>query len=125
MANCVTCGDSLHPARAEMYDYCTRPECQERNVKPLEIVAVGVNKAAAQYIVLTERAKEEMASGRYKKVPGVPRTSGSGTRPRRIRSRAPAPVPAIAFHVPSLSTAMVTVSSGSRVHLLARGLEDG
>src|SRR6266540_1615939 len=24
MANCVTCGEELHPERAEKYDYCTR-----------------------------------------------------------------------------------------------------
>ena len=93
MASCVTCGDRLHPERAEKYDYCTRPECRERNAKPLEIVAVGVNKAADQYVVLTERAKQELASGRYKKVPGVP-APRKRVRARRKQSRAPSPVAA-------------------------------
>jgi hypothetical protein len=31
----------------------------------LTIAAVGVNKAADQYLVLDERAREELAAGRY------------------------------------------------------------
>jgi DNA-directed RNA polymerase subunit N (RpoN/RPB10) len=65
MARCVTCGSELHPERAEKYDYCTRRECRERNARPLTIAAVGVNKAADQYLVLNERAKEDLAAGRY------------------------------------------------------------
>jgi hypothetical protein len=65
MAQCVTCGSELHPERAEKYDYCTRRECRERNARPLEIVAVAVNKAADQYLVLNERTKEDLAAGRY------------------------------------------------------------
>ena len=82
MANCVTCGDELHPERAGRYDYCTRPECRELNAKPTEILAVGVNKAAEQYVALTERTKHELEGGRYKKVPGVP-----STKRRRLRRR--------------------------------------
>jgi hypothetical protein len=93
MATCVTCGDNLNPLRAERYDYCTRPECRERNAKPLEILAVGVNKAADQYVVLTERAKQELESGRYKKVPGVPGTRRMA-RTRPTRAPGPAPLPA-------------------------------
>ncbi|MGH2555347.1 MAG: hypothetical protein ACRDHO_06480 [Actinomycetota bacterium] len=85
MANCVTCGDELLPERAEMYDYCTRLDCRDRNPKRLEIVAVGVNKAADQYVVLNERTKQEMASGRYKKVPEVPGSS----RRRPVRTPGP------------------------------------
>jgi DNA-directed RNA polymerase subunit N (RpoN/RPB10) len=48
MANCVTCGEELLPERAEKYDFCTRADCRDRNAKGLEIVAVGVNKAADQ-----------------------------------------------------------------------------
>jgi DNA-directed RNA polymerase subunit N (RpoN/RPB10) len=65
MARCVTCGSELHPERAEKYDYCTRRECRERNARPLTIAAVGVNKAADQYLVLNERAKEDLAAGKY------------------------------------------------------------
>ena len=67
--NCVTCGNELHPERAERYGYCTRPDCVERNARGLRIVAVGVNKAADQYVVLNDRTKQEMAGGRYRKQP--------------------------------------------------------
>jgi hypothetical protein len=87
MANCVTCGDELHPERAEKYHYCTKPECQARNANGLDIVAVGVNKAADQYVVLNERTKREMANGRYKKVPWVP----ASPRPRPTPTARPIP----------------------------------
>ena len=69
MTTCVTCGDPLLPERAERYVYCMKPECREQNARPLEIVAVGVNKAAEQYVALTDRTREEMETGRYKRVP--------------------------------------------------------
>src|SRR5215471_7077222 len=40
-------------------------ECQEKNAKGLTMVAVGVNKAAEQYMILDEHTKEELASGKY------------------------------------------------------------
>src|SRR5260370_17839278 len=40
-------------------------ECQEKNAKGLTMVAVGVNKAAEQYLILDEGTKEELASGKY------------------------------------------------------------
>ncbi|MGE5288102.1 MAG: hypothetical protein ACM3ML_13075 [Micromonosporaceae bacterium] len=40
-------------------------ECQEKNAKGLTMVAVGVNKAAEQYLILDERTREELASGKY------------------------------------------------------------
>jgi hypothetical protein len=66
VANCVTCGVELHPERAEKYRYCTSDECRSKNAKGLTILAVGVNKASDQYVVLDERAEQEMASGRYR-----------------------------------------------------------
>ena len=87
MANCITCGDELHPERAERYDYCTRPGCREANAKGLDMVAVGVNKAADQYVVLTERTRKEMAGGRYKKVPEFPTASRTHARARPGRAR--------------------------------------
>jgi hypothetical protein len=89
MATCVTCGDELHPERAKKYDYCTRQRCRDRNAKGVRLVAVGVNKAADQYVVLNERTKQEMASGRYKKEPEVP----ASPRPQPARKPAPASVP--------------------------------
>ena len=65
MDKCVTCGRELHPERAKKYNYCMSPECQEKNAKGLTMVAVGVNKAAEQYMILDEHTKEELASGKY------------------------------------------------------------
>jgi DNA-directed RNA polymerase subunit N (RpoN/RPB10) len=101
MARCVTCGSELHPERAEKYDYCTRRECREHNARPLTIAAVGVNKAADQYLVLNERAKEDLAAGNYQDrrksssvTDGAPakaiRAPSAGTRPAR---RTPGPRP--------------------------------
>lgn len=93
MSKCVTCGDPLHPERARRYDYCLRPECRERNAKGLQIVAVGVNKAADQYIPLTERNRQEMQEGLYKKVPGAPKSKRRTKRFRPTASHAPTPSP--------------------------------
>jgi len=65
MDKCVTCGRELHPERAKKYNYCMSPECQEKNAKGLTMVAVGVNKAAEQYMILDESTKDEIASGKY------------------------------------------------------------
>jgi len=65
VAQCITCGSELHPERAEKYDYCMAPECQEKNLKGLTMVAVGVNKAAEQYLLLDEETKDELARGKY------------------------------------------------------------
>src|SRR6185437_2383023 len=65
VAQCVTCGSELHPERAEKYDYCMAPECQEKNLKSLTMVAVGVNKSAEQYLLLNEETKDELARGKF------------------------------------------------------------
>jgi len=65
MDKCITCGQELHPERAKKYNYCMSAECQDKNAKSLTMVAVGVNKAAEQYLILDERTKEELASGKY------------------------------------------------------------
>jgi hypothetical protein len=65
MYNCITCGAELHPERAAKYDYCMSPECQEKNAKGLTMVAVGVNKAAEQYMILDEQTSDDLASGKY------------------------------------------------------------
>ena len=66
VAQCVTCGSELHPERAKKYDYCMAPECQEKNLKGLTMVAVGVNKSAEQYLLLDEDTKDELARGKYR-----------------------------------------------------------
>jgi DNA-directed RNA polymerase subunit N (RpoN/RPB10) len=92
MAACITCGSTLHPERAEKYDYCTKRECRERNARPLTIAAVAVNKAADQYLVLNDRAKEDLAAGKYQdrrkssSVTDGPRTSRTRTRPAGTRN---------------------------------------
>ena len=65
MAQCITCGNELHPERAKKYNYCTAPECQERNLRRLTMVAVGVNKSAEQYLILDEQTRDELASGKF------------------------------------------------------------
>ena len=88
---CVTCGDELHPERAEKYDYCTEPVCQRRNARGLSVVAVGVNKAADQFAILDERTAREAASGRYKKEPDAGGSSRRGPRNGRGARRTTVP----------------------------------
>jgi len=65
MAQCITCGSELHPDRAKKYDYCMAPECQEKNLKSLTMVAIGVNKSAEQYLLLDEQTRDELAAGKF------------------------------------------------------------
>lgn len=87
MDKCVTCGRELHPERAKKYNYCMSPECQEKNAKGLTMVAVGVNKAAEQYMILDESTRDEIASGKYHDQ----RRGSFGTT---VTSAAPSPAPA-------------------------------
>jgi hypothetical protein len=103
VAQCVTCGSELHPERAEKYDYCMAPECQEMNLKGLTMVAVGVNKSAEQYMLLDDETRDELARGKYHDqrrgsfgtsvTPAsttVPAQPGTPAQPRQAPSR-PAP----------------------------------
>jgi hypothetical protein len=94
VSQCVTCGGQLHPERAQKYNYCMARECQEKNAKDLTIVAVGVNKAAEQYMILDERTRAELASGKYHdqrrgsfgppaRPPRAVTTAGAATEPAR------------------------------------------
>ncbi len=65
LQKCVTCGAELHPDRAAKYNYCMSAECQEKNARGLTMVAVGVNKAAEQYLILDEQTRADLASGKY------------------------------------------------------------
>ncbi len=103
---CITCGDDLHPERAIKYDYCMKPECQAKNLKGLDMVAVGVNKSAEQYMLLDEATKADLARGKYhdqrrgtfgqpESAPGQPgprpaAPAQAGARPGRMLPR-PAP----------------------------------
>src|SRR5690349_11475559 len=65
MAQCITCGTELHPERAKKYNYCMAPECQEKNAKGLTMVAIGMNKAADELVILDEPTREALANGKY------------------------------------------------------------
>ena len=91
MAQCITCGTELHPERAQKYNYCMAPECQEKNAKGLTMVAVGMNKAAEELMILDEGTAEDLASGKYRdQRRGSFGTSapGPGPRTRSPRQRA-------------------------------------
>jgi hypothetical protein len=66
VAECITCGAELHPERAQKYNYCLAPECQAKNLKGLTMVAVGMNKAAEEFLILDEQTREDMASGKLR-----------------------------------------------------------
>ena len=96
MDKCVTCGRELHPERAKKYNYCMSPECQEKNAKGLTMVAVGVNKAAEQYMILDENTKDEIASGKYHdQRRGSFGTTVTSSAPSPAPSAAPRPRPAV------------------------------
>jgi hypothetical protein len=91
MAQCITCGTELHPERAKKYNYCMARECQEKNAKGLTMMAIGMNKAAEELMILDERTQADLASGRYHdQRRGSFGTSASAPAP------APAPAPASA-----------------------------
>ncbi len=94
MDKCVTCGRELHPERAKKYNYCMSPECQEKNAKGLTMVAVGVNKAAEQYMILDENTRDEIASGKYHdQRRGSFGTTVSSSAPSATPSPAPSAAP--------------------------------
>jgi DNA-directed RNA polymerase subunit N (RpoN/RPB10) len=85
LARCISCGDVLHPERAEKYDYCLKAGCREKHAAGLSMVSVGVNKAADQFQVLDERTKDELAAGKHHD----PRRATYGKRSRQA-AQAPA-----------------------------------
>ncbi|TWD81590.1 hypothetical protein FB561_2706 [Kribbella amoyensis] len=97
MKYCITCGDALHPERAEKYAYCTKTECQQKNQKDLTIVSVGVNKSADQFLILDEETTEDLAGGRYqdqrRSTYGKPERSTGEPRPEPKKTPAQRPAP--------------------------------
>jgi hypothetical protein len=106
MASCITCGTELHPERAKKYNYCMASECQEKNARGLTMVAIGMNKAAEELLILDEQTRAELADGKYRDQrrgsfgppvratasPPVRASTGSaGTRKRPPRHSAPGP----------------------------------
>src|SRR5215467_9953146 len=104
MAQCITCGTELHPERALKYDYCMAPECQEKNAEGLTMVAIGMNKAADEIMILDDRARQDLAAGKHHdqrrgtfgQAAAVPRTPAAPGRALANRSadRKPRPRPA-------------------------------
>jgi hypothetical protein len=99
---CITCGTELHPDRAKKYNYCTAPDCQEKNLTGLTMVAVGVNKSAEQYMLLDEETRTELAEGKYHDqrrgtfgktlaVPAGPADNPETPRPATSRPAGPQP----------------------------------
>lgn len=93
---CVGCGGPLHPERAARYSYCTAPACVAEHLVPVRVMAVGVNKAADQFMALTPSTAAAVASGATKD----PRRASWGTRtvrtqaaPVRVARARPAPRP--------------------------------
>ncbi|MBO0774530.1 MAG: hypothetical protein J2P35_24020 [Actinobacteria bacterium] len=96
---CITCGAKLHPDRARKYSYCTAPACQEQNATGLTMVAVGMNKAADELMILDEQTRADLASGKLRdqrrgsfgtsaaaparRTPGPAGAPGQGERPAR------------------------------------------
>jgi hypothetical protein len=96
MARCITCGTELHPERALKYNYCMAPQCQEKNAKGLTMVAVGMNKAADELLILDERTRQDLADGKYRDLrrafagpPDRLAEAGSAAPPTQARSAAP------------------------------------
>jgi len=99
MAQCITCGSELHPGRAEKYNYCMAPECQRKNLKGLDLVAIGVNKSAEQYMLLDQQTRDELASGKFAdqrrgsfgtSLPSAPPAAVGQAAPARPAPRRPA-----------------------------------
>jgi hypothetical protein len=123
MDKCVTCGRELHPERAKKYNYCMSRECQEKNLKGLTMVAVGVNKAAEQYLILDENTREELASGKYRDqrreffgprapspepAPAEASAEAQASDPAQVSAPAPAKAPAKAKPRPQAARQTVT-----------------
>ena len=97
MAQCITCGTELHPERAQKYNYCMAPACREKNAKGLTMVAIGMNKAADELVILDERTREALANGKYQDQ-------------RRGSFGPPAPSPATASPTTAAATSSTTAA---------------
>jgi hypothetical protein len=116
VAQCITCGAELHPDRAKKYDYCLAPECQEKNFKGLTMVAVGMNKAADELMILDEETRANLASGKwrdqrrgtYGSAEDVPRGRSAGSS----AGASPAATSVAATSVAATSVAAATTPAG-------------
>jgi hypothetical protein len=78
------------------------PECQQKNAKGLTMVAIGMNKAADELLILDDRTREELASGKYRDqrrqtfgppapIEGPRAPAGAQRTPRSEREDKPSP----------------------------------
>jgi hypothetical protein len=122
---CVSCGDELHPERAEKYDYCMKPECQAKNLKGLAMVAVGVNKSAEQYLLLDDDTKAELAQGKYhdqrRGTFGQPGPAPGRPRPVAPAQASTAPVGTAQARAAQASSAPAKASAASAAPAAPRG----
>jgi hypothetical protein len=107
MAQCITCGAELHPERAVKYNYCMAPACQEKNSKGLTMVAIGMNKAADELVLLDEHTRTDLANGRYQD-----QRRGSFGPPAARPGQPPAP--AEATPTPAATKSAASASSAPR-----------
>jgi hypothetical protein len=74
-------------------------KCQEKNAKGLTMVAIGMNKAAEEFLILDDRAREELASGKYRDQrrgsfgPAAPRPDGGSSDSSVGQRERPRPQP--------------------------------
>ncbi|HUB22227.1 MAG TPA: hypothetical protein VMA97_07460 [Streptosporangiaceae bacterium] len=106
------------------------PECQEKNLKGLTMVAVGVNKSAEQYLLLDDQTKDELASGKFAdqrrglfgtSVPSsspAPPAPVAATTAKPPRARSARPVPAQRRPAPSRPAPKPWTKSQERLALL-------
>jgi hypothetical protein len=69
------------------------PECQEKNAKGLTMVAIGMNKAAEEFLILDEDTREDLASGKYRdqRRGSYGTSAAEPARPAAPRPEVPAP----------------------------------
>jgi hypothetical protein len=85
------------------------PECQQKNAKGLTMVAVGMNKAAEEFLILDEATREDLASGKFRDQ----RRSSFGTSAAAPAKAAPAAGTASSGSADSGRTAGGTADSGA------------
>jgi hypothetical protein len=90
------------------------PDCQQKNAKGLTMVAVGMNKAADELMILDERTREDLASGKFRDqrrgsfgtsapVPAA-RPAGASARPAGTARPGPARRPGLDRRSPATAT---------------------
>jgi hypothetical protein len=102
------------------------PECQEKNLKGLNMVAIGVNKSAEQYLLLDDQTRDDLASGKFADQrrgsygTSVPSSAPSGLTPAASApTSTPAvtknsPTPAVTKNSPATTTPAATAVRPSR-----------